>query len=257
MTVEDSNQEPVLIHCRRPNWILGRAAKELIDRIPRVQMARGKVGKINYSIPYKACTDCSEGIHVGLYTHRQNRRKFNNMVKRQHYHVGMSEKTCALIRSAGGEDPLHIPLGTSLQSNITFGVVGRTYRSGRKGEKFVRKAVESGYTVKAWGSGWPCEIVSKDFGEIESFYRSIDYLLVTSLNEGGPMSVIEAISLGVPVIAPDVGWCWEYPVIRYERGKWDSLNSVLKRLTTVPTWENWAECHRKLFSKIDQALEQK
>src|SRR5690606_27066137 len=88
---------------------------------------------------------------------------------------------------------------------------------------------------------------------LEEFYDSIDYLVVTSLEEGGPIPVIEAISRGVPVIAPDVGWCWEFPVIRYERGSWPWLFSVLSALTNPPTWQEWAEEHSRLFSQISEA----
>jgi hypothetical protein len=48
-----------------------------------------------------------------------------------------------------------------------------------------------------------------------SFYDGIDYLVVLADNEGGPQSVLEALARGKPVIAPNVGYCWEYPVLRY------------------------------------------
>jgi glycosyltransferase involved in cell wall biosynthesis len=48
-----------------------------------------------------------------------------------------------------------------------------------------------------------------------AWFAGLDYYLVTSDSEGGPIPVLEAIAAGVPVIAPDVGFCWEYPVIRY------------------------------------------
>lgn len=47
------------------------------------------------------------------------------------------------------------------------------------------------------------------------WYRALDYLVVSAVNEGGPMPVKEAIAVGTPVIAPDVGWCWDHPVIAY------------------------------------------
>jgi hypothetical protein len=64
------------------------------------------------------------------------------------------------------------------------------------------------------------------------------------------MPLVDAIAHGVPVIAPDVGWAWEYPVIRYTRGDWDSLQSVLSGLTQAPTWDGWAEGHRALFTRL-------
>jgi len=46
-------------------------------------------------------------------------------------------------------------------------------------------------------------------------YDWADYLVVLSILEGGPRPVQEAFARCKPVIAPDVGYCWEYPVLRY------------------------------------------
>ena len=45
-------------------------------------------------------------------------------------------------------------------------------------------------------------------GHIEDmlpFYRSLDLYLNTSVHEGIPMSILEAMALSLPVVAPDVG----------------------------------------------------
>jgi len=46
-------------------------------------------------------------------------------------------------------------------------------------------------------------------------YDKIDYLLIPSLWEGGPMSVIEANAKGIPIIAADVGWCGKDLMVDY------------------------------------------
>lgn len=51
---------------------------------------------------------------------------------------------------------------------------------------------------------------SESPGGYQDFYRKIDYLLIPSLWEGGPMALIEALACGVPVIAANVGWVPEF-----------------------------------------------
>lgn len=59
-------------------------------------------------------------------------------------------------------------------------------------------------------------------------YSSFDYLLIPSLWEGGPMSVIEAKSVGLPIISANVGWAPEMNVdYIFEPGNTIELNSIL------------------------------
>jgi len=150
-------------------------------------------------------------------------------------------KRVELIRH--GHDP-------RVKKEITFGVCGKVYLSGRKGEYLVKNMVDEGYKVLGLGSGWPCEMLG-DWDKAPEFYKKIDYLVITSLNEGGPVPVLDAIAAGVPVIGPNTGWIWEFPCIHYKKGDWDSLNEVLHKLTHPPTWEkDWRLGHRNLFASF-------
>ena len=65
------------------------------------------------------------------------------------------------------------------------------------------------------------------------FYERLDYLLIPSLWEGGPMSLLEALACGIPVIAPDVGWCPEFEgavAHHYEAGNTDDLGFALEQI---------------------------
>jgi glycosyltransferase involved in cell wall biosynthesis len=97
--------------------------------------------------------------------------------------------------------------------------------------------------------------------ELPDLYRGLDYLLVTSSYEGGPMSALEAIASGVPVISPEIGWMPELPHISYEVGDLDQLNKILENLSSplhelrrsvsARTWDNFINQHRTLFSQFN------
>jgi len=50
----------------------------------------------------------------------------------------------------------------------------------------------------------------EDVADYPRFYEAIDYLLIPSLWEGGPLALQEALACGVPVIAADVGFVRDF-----------------------------------------------
>lgn len=121
-------------------------------------------------------------------------------------------------------------------------VVGREYSSKRKNFALaealrILQNVEIRYTDGK---------LSED--EVVQAYKDTDYVLVTSSIEAGPMCVVEAISMGKPVIAPDVGWCWQYPCIKYSGNQ--ELVSILSSLSfSTCSWETRV---RSLHYKISR-----
>ena len=84
------------------------------------------------------------------------------------------------------------------------------------------------------------------FDELPDFYSKIDYLLILSKNEGGPIPVLEAISMGKPVIAPDVGWCWDHPVIKYNNI--EELKNIIKTLSSYTNTDKpWSDSSNELM----------
>jgi len=75
------------------------------------------------------------------------------------------------------------------------------------------------FKFKFVGKGWD-EIVNaynnagvdaeqytdENYEDYPSLYDRVDYLLIPSLWEGGPMSVVEAYAKGIPIISSNVGW---------------------------------------------------
>ena len=86
--------------------------------------------------------------------------------------------------------------------------------------------------------------ISKE--EMPNFYKKINYLLILSSVEGGPVPVIEAMAMGTPIIAPDVGWCWEYPVIKYKDLK-DLINIIDTLSSQLNTEKVWKESSKNLL----------
>ena len=46
----------------------------------------------------------------------------------------------------------------------------------------------------------------EEYEDYYAFYHTLDYLLIPSLWEGGPMAALEAMYMGIPIISANVGW---------------------------------------------------
>lgn len=231
------------------SWILERMGQEIKNHIPEATV-HGPGGGVNYYINYMNYFNHRKpGKSVALYTHLEESgkpmRRFISSAKEVDVCVAMSENTANILREHGAKDVRVIHGGVPTRKTLRFGVSGRVYPSKRKGERLVGDMITYGYDVKAFGTGWPCPEVKSSL----EFWGHIDYYVVTSLNEGGPFGVLDALAHGIPVIAPDVGWCWEYSTIGYDTGDWNSLHAVLKGLQPR-LWGDWAENHKKLFEEI-------
>ncbi len=71
-----------------------------------------------------------------------------------------------------------------------------------------------------------------DYSIYPKFYHTIDYLLIPTLWTAGPMSMQEALSCGVPVIASDVGFVgYEFQAdYTYPPGDLNSLIDILDKI---------------------------
>jgi hypothetical protein len=172
---------------------------------------------------------------VALFTHYDNVPIWERAAQLADVCVAMSAKTAQHL-PADKTVVIPIPPDPQFARKIRFGVSGRDYAAhgtDRKRLKWLDSLRLPGTEIVFTGGflAW---------ADMPAWYRSIDYLLVLSDNEGGPMGVVEALASGTPVIAPDVGWAWDYPVIRY-RGL-DDLRTIMRKLTTRPdAWDMTAD----------------
>lgn len=212
----------------RDSWILERAGKEL----------DGLEGKGVYWINYALFDGQGRKPWGAFFTHLEGnlKKKFDEVAGKVDFAVCLNEKIKEYLQKKvkrveiikHGHDP-------RIKKEPVFGWNGRVYKSGRKGEELIEKI---GGVLKG------------DYENAPEFYKKIDYLIVASRTEGGPMCVIDAIASGVPVIARrGAGWCDEFPVIRYETDK--ELFGIINQLRNPPTWNDWRKQHQSLFSSMN------
>lgn len=217
-------------------WILRRIAKEYQSRIPNstiTEIMPDTTADVNIFVNYRLYAPCGTKT-IGYFTHKED-DSFDKTAKSCDWCIAMSNMTAKLLPS---EKTTMIEPSVDKQfikENLVLGVVGREYANGRKNTSWLDD-------LKAEGIGIKFTNGQIEWQKMPDFYRSIDYLLVTSSLEGGHIPTKEAIAMGVPVIAPNVGWCWEYPVIRYETK--DELKEILRRLNPrgfIDVWDKGAK----------------
>jgi glycosyltransferase involved in cell wall biosynthesis len=253
-------------------WILEKCAREIASRAKYMTYGTDPdpSADLQYYINYSARSRPVGSLEVAFFTHSEiepnARRRYFDAAREVDHCVCMSARYARELIDSGiaPEKVSTIAPGVNLdefQPKIRIGVVGRTYHTGRKGEALVAQVLEvPGIEWRFTGSGWPGPSVHVAESEMADFYNSLDYLLVPSLYEGGPMSVLEGLACGIPIISSDVGWASEYPHIAFENGNAESLRRVLSELVSERqalrssvldrTWEAWADGHLKLFDRM-------
>jgi glycosyltransferase involved in cell wall biosynthesis len=95
-------------------------------------------------------------------------------------------------------------------------------------------------------------------------YERMDYLLVPSLWEGGPVAPLEAMASGVPIISSDVGLVPEFGVeYMYEAGNLSQLIEILTKIEGITLSRrkkvehlSYTNFNKKLFEIFSRVLEQ-
>lgn len=253
-------------------WILEKCAKEIAAGSEKVAYSTeiDPAADIQYYINYSARTRRVSPIEIAFFTHSER-----DPTARQRYFDAAADVDHCICMSARYANELiehgiprekisTIAPGVDLdlfRPKVRIGVVGRTYHTGRKGEALVAQVMDvPGIEWCFTGSGWPGPSTHVPEGGMPNFYNSLDYVLVPALYEGGPMSVLEGLACGIPIITSDVGWAFEYPHIPFGNGNADSLRKVLEglvaerealRTSVLPhSWVAWADAHLNLFEQL-------
>lgn len=233
-------------------WIVGRYANELVKRLPQFGIDAAINDYARTDLEYHANT-YSKPLRrpaVGLFAH--NRFELAPLFDG---HIALNPTYAETLRSFGAPNPVVIEQAVDARfikpcRQIRFGVAGSVKGDNRKGQDLVEQMLLSGYDIRAWGTGWPCPIVSNKFDDLLEFYMGLDYYVVTSRVEGGCTPIIECMALGKPVISPRIGFATVRPVLEYEAGNWESLHRVLRYLTEPKTYDDFAREHADYFKQV-------
>lgn len=186
--------------------------------------------------------------HSALFTHYEEHpeAKRKQAMFRMAWHIAdrcwaMSKATLPYL-PANKAFELHIPADPQFSKpKIRIGVVGHAQPFDRKNlDVLPQLANIPGLEILFTNGQVPWE-------KMPHFLTTLDYVLVTGTNEGGPMCVPEAIAMGVPVIAPDTGFAWDYPVIRYS-GNTELINLCSKLAPSPARWHAFADRLRELLA---------
>lgn len=231
-------------------WILRRWAERWAKHLPAdISTQAGSSHDVNFYVNYALYSSPSRALDVCYFTHREESgelaSKFDWVAQACDVRIAQStytkEAILGLLDSKDEPEIVWPGLDAEFQRDKVVGVIGRDYPSGRKRYDWVDAIDIPGIEIRRY-EDIPYE-------KMPGVYEEIDYLLVTSDREGGPMPVAEAIGMGVPVIMPDgVGWYSEIPCLTY--GSLQELGVVLKGLSGWITWEESAERLRRVFNEI-------
>jgi glycosyltransferase involved in cell wall biosynthesis len=221
----------VNIVSEQPGWVCGWIGAQLHKHIDGSTMGEYVPNAANVYVPYYQAKPEKTARDIALFTHRSDNMGpvWDAVADMADVCVAMSTKT-ALTLPASKTTVIEVPVDPCfIKHRLVLGISGREYADGRKRLSMVADlAAIPGVRVHFSGGAVPWK-------EMPKWYAAIDYLVVLSDNEGGPMGVKEAMAMGKPVIAPDVGWCWDYPVIRYNDV--DDLVGIVTRL--APRGDGW------------------
>jgi len=186
---------------------------------------------------------------------RSKTRRWHRAAKEMDLRLCQAKKYLEILEPFGPTEQMPSPVDPIFTPRkLRVGVAGRVYRTGRKGEHLVARLHESReFEVVAAGAGWPCPTKMYDRRELPDFFRSLDVFLVTSLVDGGPDTVIEALACGIPIVGPKgVGFVEEFPVTLYPKGDYGAMVRCLRKFARSNkvahrTPRAWAEAHERAF----------
>jgi len=205
----------------------------------------------------------TSAIDLSFFTHPDN-KKFESVARKSDHCVVMCKKYEKFLISKGidkkkitliypGIDQIFKPKLKVLQP-VRMEVSGN--RPNRKGLSLWNKVKDLPYVECLCTNG------KYSVGELYELYKNTDIVLSTSILEGGPLCILEALACGCLVIAPSgVGFIDDFSeIIKYKCGDFDELENILKskynkklkRYNVVKNLyiSDWVENNYKLIRRL-------
>ena len=205
----------IITETEAQRWSLRMDAENLAREIPGAVIGTSPDPRadVNIFINY-ALYESVRTIATALFTHRERTEplgsRFDDVARRVDHCFAMNRHTLALLPTGKSSILWVWPDPRYHGGRLILGICGRDYQGGRKRMEWVKdlRAIP-GVEVRTTEGKIPAV-------NMPYYYADLDYLVIIADNEGGPKPVVEALARGCPVIAPDVGYAWSFPVLRYE-----------------------------------------
>ena len=269
-------------------WILRRLARYLVDGLPYVQGATWRPSAVkHYDITYyvnfqlyrrpraplrrKLLWRPARSRFVGaFFPHREaedreadvreaDANEFDQIARRMDFCVAPSARYADYIREHCNPNAHLIHHGIELERfvpKLRLGFIGRRYGTGRKGDELLKAVSELPYVELLCTDGKLSD------AEIPAFYQQIDYVLITSSIEGGPLCFQEGLLSGKEIISTDVGMVSEFrgsPGVHIYQNRTELIRLLeqklearlaLRRVVQPFSVQHWVEAHDKLFRSV-------
>ncbi|MEY4580887.1 MAG: D-inositol-3-phosphate glycosyltransferase [Pseudomonadota bacterium] len=257
-------------------WILRRLARYLVDGLPYVKGAPWRASALEqfdivYYVNFQLCRRPRAPLRRKLLWRKPNARfvgaffphreddEFDQIAKRVDFCVAPSARYADYLREHCNPNAHLIHHGIELDRfvpKLRLGFIGRRYETGRKGDELLRAVGQLPYVELLCTDGKLSD------AEIPAFYQQIDYVLITSSIEGGPLCFQEGLLSGKEIISTDVGMVSEFrgaPGVHIYRDRQElftllerKLEERLKFRANVQRFsvEHWVGEHDKLFRSL-------
>jgi glycosyltransferase involved in cell wall biosynthesis len=247
-------------------WVLERLARTLAERLPYAEFVAWEprvteATRIVYYVNYALYQRPTGRIDVAFFTHLDESQGFLERARGVDCCICMCKTYADWLAGHGVRDVVHILMAFDSERyrpRLVLGVAGKLDHP-RKGRVLVERVRELPFVEVRATEGRMAE------EDLPAFYQGLDYVLIPATVEGGPMSLLEGLGMGKPVIAPAgvgiVPELEESPYVRlYPAGDAEALVRVVRacyedkcgpqRLVEERTWERWAAEHDRVFRRL-------